>query len=271
MWIEDNFGVVLILGILFIIGIASIASAMTFINPGQRGVVVRLGKVMDVVFDEGFHWKTPFIERVDKMDVKTQRYDTQADAATLDLQILMSDIALNFRLKPESVANMRKTIGTSDQIRSKIIEPAIQEAIKAITATFTAEEVITKRPVIRDQMKLAMQEKIDQMSDAGILIVEFNVVNFEFGQSFADAIEAKVTAEQRVLEEEHNLNRIIVEAQQKIERAKAEAESIRIQAEALGSNPAVLNLRWIEKWNGVLPITLLEGGGNGTGILLSVG
>ena len=130
----------------------------------------------------------------------------------------------------------------------------IQEAIKAATAKFTAEELITKRALVREQMKINLVEKLFALGGNSFIVEEFNVVNFDFSAEFNSAIEAKVTAAQQALKAERDLDRIKIEAQQKIEAAKAEAESIRIQSLALRDNPDILELRAIEKWDGVLPI-----------------
>ncbi|MBI4182129.1 MAG: prohibitin family protein [Candidatus Aenigmarchaeota archaeon] len=248
--------------VLFLAAVA--AQAVTIIGPGERGVLLRWGAVTGTVFNEGLSFKLPIAETVDTMDVKTSKIETQASAASKDLQVVTSTIALNVRVRPEQVVWLRQNIGLD--YRSKIIDPAIQEAIKAATAQFTAEELITKRPLVREQMKINLQEKLDSLSGGSVAVEEFNVIDFDFSEEFNRAIESKVTAEQLALKAERDLDRIKIEAQQKIEQAKAEAESLRIQSAALRDNPDILQLRWIEKWNGNLPQYL----GDSEGIILSL-
>lgn len=250
--------------LLLIVGIFLISQTIVIIGPGERGVVLQWGAVTGEVFDEGLHFKTPVSDSINVIDVKTLKLETQARAASKDLQFVTSTIALNFRVKPENVVWLRQNIGLDYQI--KVVDPAIQEAIKAATAEFTAEELITKRPVVREQMKINLQEKLDSLSGKSIQVEEFNILDFDFSDEFNRAIEQKVTAEQLALKAERDLERIKTEAQQKIEQAKAEAESIRIQSEALNENPDILQLRWIEKWNGELPQYL----GDSDGIILSI-
>lgn len=234
-----------------------VANTIVIIQPGERGVVLEWGRVTGNIFNEGLHFKIPIANNIDVMNVKTQKLETSSSAASKDLQIVTSTIALNYKVKPDAVTWLRQNIGLNYQ--QIIIDPAIQEAIKASTAKFTAEELITKRPLVRDEMKIALQEKLDLLSSYSIRVEEFNIVNFDFSAEFNAAIEEKVTAEQLALKSERDLERIKIEAQQKIETAKAEAESIRIQSEALKENPDILQLRWIEKWTGVVPYFVAGG------------
>ncbi len=253
--------------VVFIIAVivgSILLGAIVIVNAGERGVHKEWGRVTGIVFGEGLHFIIPIANSVDIIDVKTLKIVTQASAASKDLQDVTSTIALNYKVNVNQVANLRQNIGMD--YRAKIIDPAIQEAIKASTAKFTAEELITKRAEARQLMEKTLQEKIAGMSENSIIVVAFNIENFEFSRAFSDAIEAKVTAEQLALKAERDLERVKMEAQQKIEQAKAEAESIRIQSEALKENPDILQLRWIEKWNGMLPTYL----GGGEGIIFSI-
>lgn len=242
----------LITGIIVVIFAVSLLFSAVFTVPaGERGVQLHFSAVTGKIYDEGLNFKIPFIQTVDKMNVKTLKVETSSSAASKDLQVVTTTLAVNYRLLPNKVAEVRQKIGQDYQ--SVIVDPAIQEAIKAATAKFTAEELITKRPIVRDEMKIILQEKLDSLSSHSLKVEEFNIVDFSFSPEFDAAIEAKVKAEQDALKAERDLDRIKVEAQQKIEAAKAEAESIRIQSNALRNNPSILELRAIEKWDGVLP------------------
>jgi SPFH domain / Band 7 family len=136
------------------------------------------------------------------------------------------------------------------QFKDRIIDPAMQEAIKASTAKFTAEELITRREMVRDEIKAQLTARL---KDRNILVDEFNIVNFEFSKNFNDAIEAKVTAEQQALAAKNKLEQIKFEADQAIAEARGKAEAMTIESNALKSNPQILELRALEKWNGTLP------------------
>ena len=218
------------------------------VGAGERGVLLQFGAVQDKVFGEGFYFKIPFVQKVVKIDVRIQKDEVPASAASKDLQIVTSRIALNYHLDPDSVNKIWQEIGKDYNVR--IIAPSIQEAVKAESAKFTAEELIIKREEVKEQIKANLTKRLLEHS---IIVDEFNIIEFQFSQAFNEAIEAKVTAEQLKLKADRDLERIKIEADQRIADAKGKAEAIRIEAVALRQNPQVVELRWIEKWDGKVP------------------
>jgi len=225
------------------------------INAGHRGVITTFGKVNPTVLEEGLHFRIPIMQQVTEINVQIQKGEGDGDAASRDLQQVHAKIALNYHLIPNRVAETYQAIGDLGSVGDRIIIPAVQEATKATTAKYTAEELISKRPEVRDQISQFMR---DRLLRHGIQIDEFSIVNFRFSESFNQAIEAKTTAEQLKLKAERDLERIRVEAEQKIASAKAEAESLRLQKQEI--TPDLLKLREIEnqrvaleKWDGSLP------------------
>jgi regulator of protease activity HflC (stomatin/prohibitin superfamily) len=233
--------------ILLIVG----QSAVAIVSPGERGILIQLGNVQGV-FEPGFHFKVPFIQTVVAMDVRTQKSEVHVGAASKDLQSIESVVALNYHVDPTKVDMLYQDIGT--EYVARIIDPAIQESVKAATAQFTAEELITKRPLVKDDIKTKL---ISRLNQSFIEIDDFSIVDFQFSDAFNAAIEAKQTAVQQALKAENDLKRIQIEAQQKIETAKADAESIRIQGEALKENQGLVQLKLAEKWNGVMPLYMM--------------
>jgi len=232
----------------------------TTISAGERAVVLRMGKV-DRVLEPGFHFKMPFVEDIEKLEVRTVKIEVGADAASKDLQTVTTTIALNYNLKADMVDSLWEEIGKS--YKSRIIDPAIQESVKAATAMFTAEELITKRPEVKDQIKIGLSERLGENF---INVGDVSIVDFIFSESFNAAIEAKVTAEQSALEAQNKLKQVEFEAAQKVATATAEAESVRLQAQALSQNAQYIELKRLdylmavaEKWNGVLPINFVPG------------
>lgn len=230
-------------------------SPFTQIPAGHRGVVTTFGKVKEEVLGEGLHFIVPFVNVVHKIDVRLQKAEGDGEAASKDLQTIHTRVALNYHLAPERVAITFRDIGGPQEVDSRIIVPSVQEAVKAATAQYTAEELITKRSDVRDRIRGFLTERLNKH---GIEIDEFSVVNFQFSQSFNEAIEAKTTAEQLKLKAERDLQRIRVEAEQKVAQAKAEAESLKLQKQEI--TPELIKLREIEaqrlaieKWNGILP------------------
>lgn len=241
-------GKIIVHATLLIFIVVALFSSFGTVGAGERGIKTRFGAVTGHIYDAGLYFKTPFIEKVVAMNVQTQKEQATATAASSDLQNVNATIAVNYSVDPAQVATIYKTIGVD--FKERIIDPAIQETVKAITANFTAEELITKREEVRDQIQAKLTEKLKGF---GILVESFSIVDFNFSKSFNDAIEAKVTAEQDALAAKNKLSQVQYEAQQAVEEATGKAKSTQIEGDALRSNPQVLQLRAIEKWNGVLP------------------
>ncbi len=238
----------------------SIFLSVYTVSAGYRGVVLTFGKPSDNIAQEGLNFKIPFVQTVRKYEVRTQKIETQADSASLDLQDVQTTIALNFYLDPGKVNKLHQEIGRDYQIR--VIDPAIQEAVKAATAQFKAEDLIQRRPEARAKMQEIMSEKLEKYY---VVVKDFNIVNFQFSEKFDAAIEEKMVAEQLKLKADRDLERIKVEKEQVITQAQAEAESLRLQKQHI--TPDLIELREIEvkskaldvqreaieKWNGILP------------------
>ncbi len=241
--------------------IAMIISFTTFyiVPAGHRGVLLTFGKPSMDAKSEGLGIKFPIAQSVVKMEVRTQKIEVTADSASLDLQDVQTIIALNFHLSEESVPRLYQEIGLD--YTNRIINPAIEEAVKAVTATYRAEELITKRPRVREDMKEVIKEKLTKYY---LVIDDFNIVDFKFSEEFDKAIEQKVTAEQLKLKAERDLERIQVEAQQKeaeaigfkkanIAQAEGEARAIEIIESQLTKSPKYIEWYKVNKWNGILP------------------
>lgn len=225
------------------------------VGAGERGILLRFSAVTGKIYNKGLYFRWPFIEQVVKMDIKVQKNQVDATAASKDLQTVHSDVAFNFHINPQRVASIYQEVGL--EYNQRIIAPTLQEAVKASTAKFTAEELITRREQVRTEAKDALREKLEPR---GIVVDEFNIVNFAFSSTFNSAIEAKVTAEQSALAARNKLEQIKFEAEQRVAEARGKAEAIRVESEALRSNPMILELRALEKWDGVLPQVTGSGG-----------
>lgn len=236
--------------VLGIIGLILLGIVWPFgtINAGERGVLLRWGAVTGKILGEGLYFRVPVMDRVIVMDVQVQKEQIDASAASKDLQSVNSTVAVNFHISPDVVARIYQEIG--EDYKSRLIDPALQEAVKASTAKYTAEELITKREEVRDEIKVHLTSKLEPR---GIIVDDFNIVDFNFSTSFNAAIEAKVTAEQSALAAKNKLEQIKFEATQEIEAAKGRAQALQIESDAIKSNPQILELRAIEKWDGRLP------------------
>lgn len=238
------------------IGLIFLFSMFGSVNAGWKGVRTQFGAVVGQV-ETGLYFKLPFVQKVVKLNVQTQKEQIDAESASSDLQNVSTTIALNYNLYPDKVTELYTKIGTD--YKSRIIDPAIQEAVKASTAKHTAEQLITKRTEVRDEIKTILTARL---ATEFIQVTEVSIVNFDFSQSFNQAIEAKVTAEQNALAAKNKLEQVKFEAEQRIAQATAEAEAIRISAQAINSQGGAdyVNLKAIEKWNGILPTQMIPGG-----------
>lgn len=239
-------------------GIGAVLSTFTIISAGHQGVQVTLGEVNMQTLGEGFHFVNP-ISNVYSVDVRVVKADLKnANASTRDMQSVHTDIVVNYRLDGAKVAHVYKEFGL--ELEDKILLPATNEAFKAVTARYDSEELITKRSEVSNAIHETIQEKV---SKYGLIINETSLVNFGFSAQYEAAIEQKVIATQQKLKAEQDLERIKVESDQRIAKAKGEAEAIRIQAQAIQQQGGkeYVELKRIEKWDGKLPVTTL---GNAT-------
>lgn len=230
------------------------------IDSGHRGVVTRFGTVQERVLGEGFHWFNSLSEDIHEIDVRTQKTDFEGTAGSQDLQIVKFRVAVNYHLDPNLVNKTFQQVGDEEAVASRITLPAVQEAVKAATARFTAEQLLTQREKLKEAIDVAIG---DRLKGNNIILDGVSITDIDFSDEFNKAIESKVTAEQRAKEEVNKLEQVKAQAQQKIETAKAEAETIRIQAEAVNKQGGAdyVRLQAIQKWNGALPQYIL--GGNG--------
>lgn len=260
--------VCLLLGILLI-------SSFTIVPAGHTGVILTLGKVSNTSFSEGFHLKVPFIQHVENMSNKIQVYETPATAVSKDLQSVSSNVAVNYRLISDQSGDMYKNVGTEYQ--TVLIAPVVQECMKSATAKYTAEELITERQAVGDEVKASLDDKLNSY---GIYIEKFNIVNFDFSEEFNNAIEAKQVAEQNLLKTETEQKQAITvaeaQAKQKVIAAEANANAILAEAEAQAEanrlleaslSDKVIAYEQIDKWDGVMPKVV---SGDSNGMLINI-
>jgi len=239
--------------IIVLIVVAIFFKGYVIVEPGTRGVIVQLGDVSSRILDEGFHLKVPFIQEVVPIDVRVQKAESQEITSSRDLQVVKTVIVVNYRLDPQNVNRLYQDLGFS--YKEIIVDPAISESLKAITAQYTAEELISKRSEVSNNVKEILSKKL---STYYMKLDEINITEFDFSDEFDNAIEKKQVAEQQALKAKLDLDRIEIEAQQKIEQAQAEAASLKLQKDLV--TPELVELRKIEaqieaikKWDGKLP------------------
>lgn len=222
-------------------------NSFVIINPGQAGVLSILGKAQDGALLEGIHFKPPLVSAVDIYDITVQKFEVPAQSATKDLQDLSASFAINFRLDPLKVVEIRRTQGTLTNIVTKIIAPQTQESFKIAAALRTVEEAITKRSELKEDFDQALNSRLEKY---GILVLDTSVVDLTFSPEFAKAVEDKQIAEQRAQRAVYIAQEAAQEAEAEINRAKGKAEAQRLLAETLKAQGGdlVLQKEAIEAW-----------------------
>lgn len=242
------------------------------VNPGERGVLVTMGKTSSDVLTEGVHLKMPFFSYIRNISVRVQNSESSADAATKDLQRIHAGVALNWRINPEKVAEMYQQIGDETAIHDRIISPAVNEVLKASTAKMTAEEVLTRRLELKHDIDNLLVERLKQYN---VIVEQINLVQLNFTKEFNDAIESKQVAEQDAKRAEYVAQKAKNDAVAAVNKARGEAESRLIEARAQSEGqkllqttvtPMILQLKAIEKWDGTVPQVM----GTGSNMLFNI-
>ncbi|MGD2201461.1 MAG: prohibitin family protein [Candidatus Bathyarchaeota archaeon] len=246
------------------------------IPSGYRGALMTWGKVEDKILQEGLNFIIPFVQSVELMNVQVQKAESTESTATLDLQEISTTVAVNYRLDPLEVNEVYREL--RQDYASRVIKPNIEESLKAATALYRAEELITKRAAVKDTFDEILKLRLSVFN---IQVIAVSLTDFQFSTAFSEAVEAKVTAEQEALKAKNELERIRYEAQQQIiqadaaknatiTKAEGEAESAIIAANATARSIKVITSQmtpeyaqylWLTQWDGKLPLVVGEGQG----------
>ena len=260
------------IGVAVVLLIILLCASITSVPVGSTGVVIRFGSTTGQTMTDGWHFKVPFIESVVDISNKVMKTDVAADSISRDLQAITSNISINYHLAAENSADIYRRVGLTYE--DTLLQPAIQEAVKAVMAKYSAEELITNRSVVSSEISEEIRTKIGVY---GIIIDEFNLTNFSFSDEFDAAIEAKQIAEQDKIKAATEKEKKTIEAEaaaaEKTIAAEAEAEAIKTKAEAEAEaiktkadaqadankkirdslSEEVLENKKLETWDGVLP------------------
>jgi prohibitin 2 len=268
-----------IIGIIILLFIVS--ASVKIVDAGYRGVLLKFGAVdTSVALNEGIHFVTPFRDSVIQMEVRTQKTVENAASASKDLQDVTTQVALNYRINPDRAQVVYQQLGF--EYGNRVIAPAIQESVKQVTARFNAEELITKRETVKNQIEEQIKARL---APYNIVVDTISITEFQFSDQFRKAVEAKVEAQQRALQAQNDLRRIEIEAQQNeakavgeqkanvaradgirqanVLQAEGESQAIKIIDQQLRTSPTYLEWLKTQRWDGKLP--LVTGGGSGGG------
>lgn len=246
-----------LLAIIVIFLIITFFNSFKTIPTGFVGVKTRFGQVQDTMLNEGLNLKVPFIEKIVLMDCRTQKTEYTMEASSKDLQKISNfKIAINYNITNDTANKLYRSVGVD--YKSIIVEPAIQEAMKATVANYTAEELITKRNEVSE---FALNKLSPKLQENGITLTSLNILDLSFSEEFDTAVEQKQIVEQETQKAQYELEKAKVENQKKIENAQADAEVMAAQNAQITDNYLKLKeienqKAMIEKWNGQLPTTM---------------
>lgn len=229
------------------------SNSFVSVEYGHVGLYKTFGKLNDNTLTPGIHFKIPFIQTVIQVNTQVTKAETDTSASSKDLQPVSTHVAVNYSVNKASAYNLMNNIGGN--FDNVIINPAIQEIVKEVTARYPAEDLITRRDVVSGEIS---EHLTTRLAKYDLIVNDINIVNFKFSEAFNQSIEAKQVAQQQALKAENDLRRIEIEAKQKIAQAQAEAESLRLKKQEV--TPELVQLKQIEvqekaleKWNGALP------------------
>ena len=255
--------------IVILLAIIVIANCVTIVQPGHTGVVVTLGKVNETVLQEGLHFKIPFVQNVVMIDNRITKLEVDTEAFSSDLQTVDTRLAINYRVDTSKSYSIYKNIGAGYE--AVLVEPAVNEVLKAIVAQYSAEESVTNRTLISTGLVEGLNEKLN---DIGLYVTDVNIINFEFSEAYITAIEEKQVAQQELLKAETEKQTKITNAEAEAEamkvKAEGEAEALKITASAEAEANAtiaeslteeLIRYQKVDRWNGELPKVT---GGSGT-------
>lgn len=247
--------------VIAILILATLWSSFVTIGPGNRGVLMTFGAVHQGVLTPGLHLKIPFIQSVKQMNVQIQKSQTQESAASLDLQDVTTEIAVNWSIDPSDAEWVYQHLGDESDLTSKVIAPVVSNAVKAVAAKYNAEQLIEKRDIIA---KAVQDQIVNALVQYKVNVQGVNITNFKFSDAYTQAIEQKQVAQQKALQATYDLQRAKVAAQQEIAQAQGQAQAQKLLQVTL--TPEIIQLKAVEKWNGILPQVM-----GGQGVLPMVG
>ena len=217
---------------------------------GERAILTTFGKASNHIYEAGLHVKWPLIQDVKTFDVKTIRADFKTETYTKDIQTARITVSYSYNLISNDIIETYKTYG--NQWQERILYPNLEQAVKAEVGTWNADQMVANRDKVASNILSSLQARMIEHSYP-VSITNFQMINIDYSDQFEQAIEKKVVAEQAALEEANKTKQVEQKAKQQITSAKAEAESMRIRANALTNNPKLVNYEFVQKWDGKLP------------------
>jgi len=253
----------IISGVVALFTLSFVSSSFYIIEPGERGIVVTLGKVPITFSSEGLGFKTPMISDVVRVSIRQQTQELQASAFSSDLQQINVRLKILYRVPEASViAIFQQYAGNPFD---SLIAPRVQEALKEVTALESAEGIARKREVVKAKTLEFAKQKVGSM----LYIEDIVIENIALSQDLENAIEAKMVQEQEAEKAKFTQQKAEIEAQTAVIRAEGEAKAISVRGAAIRANPGLIDLMIAEKWDGHTPL-VVDSAKGGANILLPI-
>ncbi len=245
-------------GGLSIISVLLLLQATARVPVGSRGVLVRGGRVTNTIVGEGWRLKTPLLDQIIPISVRLQAYEISTVAGTRDTQAIDVTLVLNYRLEETKVGEIYSRLGRLDAIQVELIKPIAEEVMKSVIAQYNAEQVLENRSDIAQRVRELVNNRLAQY---GVGAEQLSIANIGFSQSFTDAVEAKLVAQQRAEQARAEVQQAELQAQARIAEAEGLARAQQLQMTTL--TPLLVEMERIQKWDGKLPQVM-----NGDGSML---
>ncbi len=241
------------IAILIFVVVIMASSGTYVVQPGHRGVEVTMGKVSTAFKPEGFGLKAPFITAIYPLSVRQQTAEDKAECYSADLQQIVMQLRVLFRIPESSVVKLFQ--GYGGDVFESLVSPRVQEALKEVTALQSAEQIVKNRDQIKTRALELAKKKIGTL-----LVVEDIVIeNIALSKELERAIEQKMVQEQEAAKAKFIQQRAQIEADTAVIKAKGEAESFKIRGQALKENPTFVDLQIVDRWDGITPLIIGAG------------
>ncbi len=251
------------IGTVVLFGLIAACSAYNTVDTGNVGVKRTFREASAEPLNPGLHWTIPFVQDIVEMNVQTQKWADKGSAYTRDVQQATIQFSLNYGLDRRVAVQTFQEVGVEWQ--NKLVGQVVHESMESVFGQYNAVDIVSKREQVSRQIESMIRTKL---APRGVLVPNFQVTNIDFEPAFEKSVEAKVIAEQDAIREKNATVQVEEKARQQVAtakgnaeatvlNAKAEAEAIRIKTEALEKNDKLIELVKAEKWNGVLPVTVL--------------
>lgn len=234
--------------LLLILALITSACGFEVVDTGHRGLRTTFGEIVSKPLPEGLYFYNPFTSNLIEIDVREVKLEDQTLAFTRDTQNVQMSYAVTYYPNPDKVDYIYKQFGWDWD--TKIIKPAVLGSIKDVVGQYIADDLVGKR----EQAKSAAQKELTaSLAGRDIIVTRLDFTNLDFDDAYEKAVEEKVVAIQNAAKSKNITVQIQEEARQKVETAKADAESMRIKTQALSQSKGLVQYEAIQKWNGQLP------------------